>query len=602
MGGVLERILAAIFAGALLCSVSTVAVQAQTAPNDPRISDRDFTSNETSSNDAVSSLSSSALSCQFNNEEFSSLVSKGASAETSFQINGFNLTAIDGLAAEGKAVKRLNQRLEQYIGQSTDIGGLQAIAVQAQCALRADGNLLSAVIVPPQTLSRGGADVQLNIVMGFVSQIDYTYKGSRLSSDVELSGLKGAEKRAIQRVMTQFGALLDTSYEDDDALARAVLLASRIPGVSVRPTLKKADSGEVGAVNLSVDIFDFDAYRGDITLLNYSPEVLGRWGPLLQLSAHSQLLPGDRFNVSAYSSTDFSAQNVIRANYDVPLGGSDVVLGLYGSYGKSEPKNELSDIELETESLVFGGQISYPWKVNTDFQLDIYGGAEIVEQNLDVVGSRISNDKLSIGFAGIEGFVYKGKLFSFYDLEVRQGFSAFGASEEGEFDVSRIGANPQAMVVRANLDTRFNLARNIALKGRLSGQYSKDPLLAYEEFAVGNFTIGRGYEPGLLSGDSAVGGAFEILTGPFSLASAASDGGLDIKLSPYIFYDVVEVWNEDQFSEDNRNLASRGVGVRLDLTDNFSADITYADARKRVFAVSEEAPGDTFLVRTSFRF
>ena len=595
------NVLTAAFAGAFLCVLSTKSVLAQTAPNDPRIPQRDLPFAGDNLPDDSSLLSSSALSCSYSREEFSDLVEAGENSDTAFEISNFVFTDVNGAPAAVEFENILSRELNRYVGRKTDISGLQAIAVQAQCILRSNGNLLSAVIVPPQKISRVGSDIQLNVIAGYVSNIEYMYKGNRLSDDIEVSGLKGSEKRAVQRVMNQFNKLLDQSYEDDVSLSRAVLLASRIPGVSVRPTLKKADSGEVGAVSLSVDIFDFDAYRGDITLLNYSPEVLGRWGPLLQLSAHSQLLPGDQFSVSAYSSTDFSSQNVVRVNYDTPLGGSDVTLGLYGSYGRSEPKDELSEIELETESLVFGAQVSYPWKVGTKFQLDVYGGAELVEQNLDVVGSRISNDNLSIGFAGVEGFVNRGRLFSFYNLEARQGFSVFGASEEGAFDVSRIGANPKATVIRGNLDSRVSLSRNIQFNSRLSGQYSADPLLAYEEYAVGNFTVGRGYEPGLLSGDSAIGGAFDLVAGPFSLSKDTSSG-FNFKVSPYIFYDVVNVWNEDQFSEESRNLASYGAGIKIDLTDNFSADITYADARKRVFEVSEEAPGDTILVRTSFRF
>ena len=37
-----------------------------------------------------------------------------------------------------------------------------------------------------------------------------------------------------------------------------------------------------------------------------------------------------------------------------------------------------------------------------------------------------------------------------------------------------------------------------------------DPLLAFEEFTAGNYTVGRGYDPATLSGDSGVGVTAEL--------------------------------------------------------------------------------------------
>ena len=48
-----------------------------------------------------------------------------------------------------------------------------------------------------------------------------------------------------------------------------------------------------------------------------------------------------------------------------------------------------------------------------------------------------------------------------------------------------------------------SFARRLALAPR--AQYSPDVLLSYEQISAGNYTVGRGYDPGTLTGDSVFG-------------------------------------------------------------------------------------------------
>ena len=45
------------------------------------------------------------------------------------------------------------------------------------------------------------------------------------------------------------------------------------------------------------------------------------------------------------------------------------------------------------------------------------------------------------------------------------------------------------------------------------GQYAWKPLLSFEEFSAGNYTVGRGYDPGALLGDRGWGTQAEIRYG-----------------------------------------------------------------------------------------
>ena len=48
------------------------------------------------------------------------------------------------------------------------------------------------------------------------------------------------------------------------------------------------------------------------------------------------------------------------------------------------------------------------------------------------------------------------------------------------------------------------------VRTRLEGQWTDDPLLNFDEYSIGNLSIGRGYDPGANSGDRAIGFAGEI--------------------------------------------------------------------------------------------
>jgi len=585
--------------GCLLSGVPLNAV-AQTAPNDIR-AEKSLTEQAGPESTDINPVNDfSELDCNVTDEGIRQRIASGASDPNAFLISRINLTERQGGALSTDKFSHVQEAIDLFVGQRTNLEGLRAIAVRAQCELRSKGNVLSAVRVPPQRFDKLGADINLRIVLGRVVEVNYVYNGQRLGSDIEsASGLSNQERRALLAIQKHFAELKDSDFEADKDLERAVLQASRVPGVTVRPSLRKAEGYGEGAIALTVDVIEFDAFRGDLTVFNYSPEALGRWGPLLQLTTNSQFISGDTLSLSAYTSTNFETQRVLRGNYEFPIS-QNWDLSLYGSYGEANPRGELSDIELATESIILGAEASRSFIVRTGLQLNAYLGGEYIKQDLAVIGTPISNDNLNILFGGVNGLVAKGPFLAQFDLEARQGVDVFSASDEGSVTISRIGANPEATVFRASIDNKLKVGNHIEFRAALTGQYSSDPLLAYEEFSVGNFTTGRGYEPGRLSGDSAAAGAFEIGLGPYALSG--NDSGLaDISAAPYAFYDAVQVWNEDLFSED-RFVDSFGAGLAINLWDRFSADIAYAYARKSVFSFSEEKPGGSVLVRLGLKF
>ena len=94
--------------------------------------------------------------------------------------------------------------------------------------------------------------------------------------------------------------------------------------------------------------------------------------------------------------------------------------------------------------------------------------------------------------------------------------------------------------MRGALSGEFRPMPSFTIALGLRAQWSGDPLFAFEEFSAGNYTAGRGYDPGALLGDSGIGLQAELRYGNVNPA-----GPTDFAFEPYVFFDQAWVWNED---------------------------------------------------------
>jgi hemolysin activation/secretion protein len=104
-------------------------------------------------------------------------------------------------------------------------------------------------------------------------------------------------------------------------------------------------------------------------------------------------------------------------------------------------------------------------------------------------------------------------------------------------------------------------------------QYSPTTLLSYEQFSAGNYTVGRGFDPGTLIGDSGVGVRLEAGVG-----SIVPDTPRSLTFLGYAFLDAAWVWSRDAAPgvRNLQKLQSAGGGVRVAFGDRFLFDAVVA--------------------------
>ncbi len=280
----------------------------------------------------------------------------------------------------------------------------------------------------------------------------------------------------------------------------------------------------------------------------------------------------------------------------------------------------LTPLRLSGQSVVGSGELDYPLVRLKRASLNVAGGFDWIDQNIDFPGGgALTDDSLRIFWLRADaataheglratplGYISTSSSLS---LQFRKGFEALGASKAGAPSLSRNQGQPDAWVLRADGESAITFeppatpGSGLTLSVHYQGQYADRPLLAYEELPIGNLTIGRGYDPDALSGDRAIAGEFKAEVGPIWVMKSRKLG-----FTPYGFFDVARVSNLDLGSQDV-TVRSMGGGVSVLITKPtpsqrgvVTADFAYAKPLDKPLAAALTKPPARFLVQINVSY
>ncbi|KQZ65473.1 hemin transporter [Sphingopyxis sp. Root1497] len=485
------------------------------------------------------------------------------------------------------------------VGQDLPISVVCDIRDRAATMLRAKG-YLAAVRVPPQTIDDG--IVKLEILAARMSRI-------------EVRGDAGANEGLLQRYLSH---LQDQPVFNIADAERYLLLARDIPGLSARLTLRPgAAPGEVvGEVTV-----DRTAAILDFNVQNFGSKDVGRWGGIARARVFGLTGMGDMTTVSFYTTPDLDEQNVAQVAHEFRVGDEGLKFGASYTYAWTRPS--VATLPIKSETQIISLFASYPLVLTQANRLTVGGGFDLIDQDIGLGGVPLNRDRLRVfnlradgswtdpasiggrsGFSPAEPRWYLGA-----SLEARQGVNFLGASDDcgptgaacfvpGAIPLTRIEGKPDAFLVRANALAEWRPVKNFTLSAAPRAQWASDPLLAYEEFSGGNFTVGRGFDPGTVIGDSGVAVSVEARYG--SLVPANTESGA---LQPFVFFDAAWVWNKDlAFAGLNpQKLYSAGGGIRLAYGDVGRLDLTVAVPLNRAGFLTQK-PEPRFLLNFTTQF
>lgn len=475
---------------------------------------------------------------------------------SSVTFGGLKETSADELDATWKSL----------VGTSQPISVLCEIRDAAGTILRNKG-YLAAVQVPTQKIDNG--EVRMEVIY------------ARISSIRARGETRGAEAKLEQYL----SALTDGEVFNQQRAERYLLLARDLPGYNVQLTLKPAGTaagdlvGEISVLR--------EPYAVDFTVQNLSSEATGRFGGQLRAQFFGLTGMGDATTLSYYATADFSEQHIVQGAHEFRPGRHGLVVGGQVTYAWTKPDvaGLPAGISINARTLYASLHARYPLRRSLSGNSWLAGGFDLVNQSVDLIGP-LTRDKVRVAWARLDmdaidtGHV-KPQWRVSSALEVRQGLDILdatdgctGAACAAATPTSRFDGSPRATVLRWQGEyERAVGAFSFLLAPR--GQYAFKPLLSFEEFSAGNFTVGRGYDPGDLIGDSAVAGTAELRGPRLPVA-----GSRDIRLQPFAYVDAAWVWNKGVAGHER--LTSVGGGVRTEIGSRFRLEATLAVPLEKV--------------------
>lgn len=493
-----------------------------------------------------------------------------------------NITALSLEKPDGSPLPAELQTL--LAGVDSDVHGAQSIAVVCRVRDRinerlSDAGYVALAQIPAQQISDGTLHIQ--VVTARITEI-------------RIVGDPGPFRGQLERAVEQIRALDPLNR---NAAVRVLLLTGDIPGLDVNLTLSSANGAPgdvIGTLGVTAQRFSLVA-----NLQNYGSRQLGRWIGSVRGEVYGLTGMADRTYLAYSNAFDWKEVRVVQAGHEMGLTETGLRLGLRGSLAWSRP--DIESLDLRSRSIITGIDVSMPIVRKLERTVLATGGFELLEQRarFKANGQELpfTQDKLRVIYARLEGdFRFDDGNREFLrtrtSLELRKGLDVFDASQRGVVTAngspSRLFGNPQAFVVKGSIDFSLKPGGPFQLDVGGFGQWTDDPLLNLEEFSLGNYTRGRGYDPGSNGGDRAYGFTIEprirLPIPRFGVEASA-------------FYDWVRLENLDQGTLDpKRTLRSVGGGLRVVLPQRLVLDLTYAHPLDKVLPTHTKKPSDRFLV------
>jgi len=510
----------------------------------------------------------------------------------------FTPTAVVFDDLRGLPPEELRDAYAEYLGTEQPVSVICAIRDRAIGILRARG-YVATVQVPEQRIADG--TLHLRVLMAKLVALR----------------VRGNAGRAERLIASYLDPLTRQEVFNRYEAERALLLASDLPGYSVRLTLRSAGTVP-GEVVGDVTVQHVPAIV-DFTIQNLGSRALGRWGGLLRAEFYGLTGLGDRTSLSLFSTVDWDEQHTLQVAHEFRLGGNGLNFGGQFTYAWAQPDLGNPAIDIDANTLFANVQASYPFIRRQTHTLRGALGFDFVDQDIKFGGIPINRDRLRVVYAGLNfdaaslddpdprfnAAAPRWRVNA--NAELRRGVDIFGATDPcgpaftncigpGVVPPTRFEADPTATVVRGALAGEFRPAPGFTIAGGLRAQYSAHPLLSFEEFSGGNYTIGRGYDPGAVLGDSGVGVQAELRYG-----RAYPRRADDLAMEPYVFIDQAWVWNRDRvLAVRHDQLTSAGFGVRAAYGNLFRIDARLAVPLQRT--ETQLRRGDTrFLITLTTR-
>ena len=522
----------------------------------------------------------------------------GPGAATEVRLGAIAVTGNTGLSD-----RILAPAIQGLAGSTVTLARVEEARLAVLRAYRERGFAFTSVDAGLTPRPDGTADLQIAVTEGFVAEV-------KLDGDIGRAGTQ------VLRFLEQLVGKRPVSNAE---IERALLLASDVPGVTVRGTLRPLPS-ERGALMLVAQL-ERKSWNAFATVDNRGYRLVGPWQWLGVVGANSFTEFGERTEISYFGAQETS-QWFVQGSVEAFIGGSGLRGRIYGGGGQTTPLGALRGIGYFGTAEVGGAILSYPVvrsraaNLTLSASLDAFEGT--VETGRGPARTRASRDSVRVFRIGYDGQVLEARLLPFLPaatttagIRLHQGLLGLGATRTGDPNTGRAGnegfgfTKATAEVQRTQpIFAPFD-GGMVNLQGYAYGQWTEDVLPLSEKCYLGGARLGRGFYAGQITGDQCWGFAAELQLDtahdlPFTPPGLTSNR---LTAQFYVFRDMG--WTFERLPTDpDRRISSWGGGVRTVLSDTIYMDVegVHRETRRPESYQADRLKDTAIYFRTLVRF
>lgn len=448
----------------------------------------------------------------------------------------------------------LRQTYASLIGTEVTLGQMIGIANALTARYRADGFILSQVVVPEQAVENGV--VTFRAVEGFIDEV-------RIEGDVE------GPKAKLEAFTSRIRAARPLTAEE---LERNVLMIGDLPGVNVQ-TILEPSASTFGAANLRV-VLSHRKWEGFLSLDNRGSRFAGPWTLAAGASAFSLLGAYEQFDLLLATTPGTDEFQYGQGQFTIPVGPADWgdTLQVFVGLGRIRPDIPSSVFPFDTRAETFEGRITYAHPFIRSRAENFTGRISGIWRDDTTQIEGIPDDNRNptkdqtrvVQLRGTYDFTDSLVGVNLIDVSFNKGLGILGATQKNDRGSRLTGAEGDFTFFEATVSRLQGLGGGFAVYGEVQAQYSLDPLFPSERFGVGGARVGRGFAPGNITGDRGVAAKIEPRYGDY-----LGKDWLD-SYQVYAFVDAGRVWDIGNTPSNQSDVVSTGIGVRLNITEKVS--------------------------------
>jgi hemolysin activation/secretion protein len=468
--------------------------------------------------------------------------------EVHFKLNDIRITGAVSLSAD-----RFRPLYANLIGKTITLSDILDVADAIEKEYRAAGFVLVRAYVPPQHVKDGVFTIRIS--EGFVA--DTSIEGGSAAT-------RALVKAYLEPVLRDKPLRLHT-------IERAMLVANDIPGVQAVGVLRPS-ANVPGASDLVVTI-TAPTITGSLGVNNRGSHLSGLW-TVTGVAAYNDILGNDALTANATVDPIHARQYGGQLKYAMAIGDDGLVGSIFGAASHGAPAGSLGAIDVRTDSWAVGPRLTYPLIRTRDETLSFDGGFTVQDAHVNILGTKISHDQWRVADLAVtylRNDFLEGNWAA--TLDVAQGLPFLGATSNHSPDLS-LGGHTNFTKLTGLVHYTAPLFDAFSFAATAQGQYAFNPLIEGEQILFGGTNIGRGYEPGAITGDRGLGGSAELRYDTRMFADYYVED-----LQPYIYLDGARTWNIPRPQEAGlfkQSIASTGAGLRFFFPQSIYADVEVA--------------------------